>query len=148
MLFYVVSYYVLNTVGSKVPYRTRLPALRSQSIDILLDLINKRNIAFKNRLKCPSQENSNKLREARHQLLREKCKAKRKWQFQYTEKCKKKDIILNPKEAWNMVFKLIDRFQKHHKNILQKKIQIQSRYQSQEWYRQRSNPQWPFLFSV
>ena len=48
------------------------------------------------------------LREARHDLLREKRKAKRHWQCEYTEKCKKEDLILNPKEAWSMVFKLMD----------------------------------------
>ena len=30
----------------------------------------------------------------------------------------KQDFILNLTEAWNMVFKLMDGFQKHHKNIL------------------------------
>ena len=56
------------------------------------------------------EENTNKLREARHKLLREKRRAKRKWQYEYAEKCKKRDFILNPKEAWRMVFKLMEGF--------------------------------------
>jgi hypothetical protein len=60
------------------------------------------------------------LREARHELLREKRRAKRKWQYEYAEKCKKRDFILNPKEAWRMVFKLMEGFQKHHRNNLPK----------------------------
>ena len=92
----------------------------SESEDLLIELIGIRNNAFKKCLKCPSEENTKKLRDARHHLLREKRRAKRKWQYQYAEKCKKKDFILNPKEAWNMVFKLMEGYQKHHRNILPK----------------------------
>ena len=113
--------YIVDTATELAEKEIRKrPDWFTESQDILLELINERNIAFKNKLKRPSEENTMKLREARHQLLREKRKAKRNWQFQYAEKCKKKDFILNPKEAWNMVFKLMDGFQKHHKNILPK----------------------------
>jgi hypothetical protein len=87
----------------------------TESEDLLIELIGIRNNAFKKCLKSPSEENTMKLREARHHLLREKRKAKRKWQYQYAEKCRKKDFILNPKEAWSMVFKLMEGYQKHHR---------------------------------
>ena len=74
--------YIVDTATELVEKEIRKrPDWFTESQDILLELINERNIAFKNRLKCPFEENSNKLREARHQLLREKRKAKRKWQF-------------------------------------------------------------------
>jgi hypothetical protein len=66
------------------------------------------------------------LREARHELLREKRRAKRKWQYEYAEKCKTRDFILNPKEAWRMVFQLMEGFQKHHRNDLPKKFKSKS----------------------
>ena len=90
----------------------------TESEKILLDAIEKRNNAFKNNIKHPTESNQNKLREARHHLLREKRKAKRQWQYAYASKCKKNDFAINPKEAWDMVFKLMEGFQKHHHTYL------------------------------
>jgi hypothetical protein len=53
----------------------------SEAEEVLIELISKRNLAFKNFVKRPSEENGQKLKEARHQLLREKRRAKRHWQF-------------------------------------------------------------------
>jgi hypothetical protein len=41
------------------------------------------------------------LREARRNLLREKRRAKCRWQLKFTEKCQKKNFQANPKEASN-----------------------------------------------
>jgi hypothetical protein len=49
----------------------------SEAEEVLIELISKRNLAFKNFIKQPSEENGQKLKEARHQLLREKRRAKR-----------------------------------------------------------------------
>ncbi len=69
-------------------------------------------------VKQPSEPNHCMLKEARHHLLREKRKAKQRWQFTYAEKCQKADFAINPKEAWSMVFKLMEGFQKHHKTYM------------------------------
>jgi hypothetical protein len=82
-------------------------------------------LAFKTFVKQPSEENYQELKEARHQLLREKRKAKRHWQFAAAQKCKKSDFAINLKEAWSMIFKLMEGFQKHHKvNICLKTLNI------------------------
>ena len=60
------------------------------------------------------------LKEARRNLLREKRKAKRKWQFEFAQRCQSIDFQTNPKEAWQMITHLTDGFQKHHKNLAQK----------------------------
>ncbi len=86
----------------------------------VINLIDNRNWAFKTYVKQPSEENHQKLKEARHQLLKEKRKAKRQWQFAYAKKCKKPDFVINPKEAWSMIFKLMEGFQKHHKVYIPK----------------------------
>ena len=59
-----------------------------------------------------------KLKETRHNLLREKRKAKRQWQYTYASKCQKANFIIKPKEAWEMVFKLMEGFQGHHRTHL------------------------------
>jgi hypothetical protein len=53
----------------------------------LLNLIESRNIAYKNFMKCPSKENQQKLKESRHVLLKRKRKARRQWQLEYAERC-------------------------------------------------------------
>ena len=90
----------------------------TEAEQVLIDAIEKRNIAFKNHLKHPSELNKQTLREARHHLLREKRKAKRQWQLAYAARCKKKDFCVHPKEAWQMVFRLMEGFQKHHRVYL------------------------------
>jgi len=90
----------------------------TEAEETLLNYIEKRNDAFKNYLKHPTEDNHISLKQARHTLLREKRKAKRQWQLEYANKCKKKDLCLKPKEAWNMVFKLMEGFTKHHRNYL------------------------------
>jgi hypothetical protein len=52
--------------------------------------------------KTALNENTNKLREARHELLREKRRAKRKWQYEYAEKAKRETLFLTQKKpgAW------------------------------------------------
>ncbi len=85
---------------------------------ILMELISKRNEAFKNYVKRPINENLLILKEACHNLLREKRKAKREWQRLFAEKCQSRDFKDNPKEAWNMVFKLMEGFQSHHQTFI------------------------------
>jgi hypothetical protein len=87
-------------------------------------LISKRSLAFKNFVKQPFEENGQNLKEARHQLLREKRRAKRHWQFVYAKKCKKSDFAVNPKEAWSMIFKHMEGFQKHHKVYMPKNFNL------------------------
>jgi hypothetical protein len=70
----------------------------SEAEKALMELISKRNLAFKTFVKQSSEENYQKLKETRHQLLREKRKAKRHWQFAYAEKSKKRDYSINPKK--------------------------------------------------
>jgi predicted DNA binding CopG/RHH family protein len=100
----------------------------TESEKILLDAIEKRNNAFKAHIKHPSESNQINLREARHHLLRIKRKAKRQWQFAYASKCKKADFVVKPKEAWDMVFKLMEGFQKHHHTYLPANFKKQKRY--------------------
>jgi alpha-galactosidase/6-phospho-beta-glucosidase family protein len=59
---------------------------------LLVDLIDKRNEAYKNFMKRPSEENHIKLREVRHNLLREKRKAQRSWQHTFALNCQKKQL--------------------------------------------------------
>jgi hypothetical protein len=81
----------------------------------LINLIESRNIAYKNFMKTPNDENQQKLKESRHTLLKSKRKTKRQWQLEYTERCRKQDFRINPKEAWSMVFKIMEEYQNHHK---------------------------------
>jgi hypothetical protein len=85
----------------------------SESEYVLINLINKRNQVFKMFIKQLSEPKHQIPREARHQKLREKRKAKRQWPFTYAKRCKKADFAINLKEASSMVFKLMDGFQKH-----------------------------------
>jgi len=71
-------------------------------------------------LKKGSLNSQETLKITRRNLLREKRKAKRKWQAEFAEKCQKKDFRTNPKEAWQMVRQLMNGFQKHHKPLVQK----------------------------
>ena len=66
-------------------------------------------------MKHPTEENHLNLKQIRHTLLREKTRAKRRWQFEFASKCKKNDFCLKPKEAWSMVFKLMEGFTKLHR---------------------------------
>jgi hypothetical protein len=87
----------------------------TEAEELLMQCIDARNQAFKNHLKHPSTENHQALKEARHTLLREKRKAKRQWQYEYASKCKKNDFCLKPKDAWKMVFSLMEGFSTHHR---------------------------------
>jgi hypothetical protein len=82
---------------------------------ILTNLINERNQAYKSFLKRPSEENHQMLKDARKLLLRGKRRAKRQWQFTFAERCRREDFTSNPKEAWSMIFKLMEGFQGNHK---------------------------------
>jgi hypothetical protein len=86
--------------------------------ETLMKCIEARNEAFKKRMKHPTEENHQTLKQARHNLLQEKRRAKQQWQFEYASKCKKKDFCLKPKEAWKMVCNLMDGFTKHHRIYL------------------------------
>jgi hypothetical protein len=92
----------------------------TESEETLLEAIQDRNAAFKCFVKHPSETTRQNLREARHRLLRIKRIAKRKWQFEYASKCQKSDFCLKPKDAWNMVFKLMEGFTSHHKKYMPK----------------------------
>jgi len=83
--------------------------------EILMKFIDSRNQAFKANMKHPSTENLQALKQARHTLLREKRRAKRQWQLEYANKCKKSDFCLSPKDAWKMVFNLMEGFTTHHR---------------------------------
>jgi hypothetical protein len=77
-------------------------------------------------MKNPSDSNQLLLRTTRHKLLRGKRAAKRQWQLTYASKCQKHDFCINPKEAWNMIFKLIEGFQNHHKVFIPKNFKSKS----------------------
>ena len=87
----------------------------SEAEHSLIDLRETRNLAFKTYMKQPNEGNHQKLKDARHNLLREKRRAKRQWQLTFIEKCRKSDFSQNPKDARAMIFKLMEGFQKHHK---------------------------------
>jgi hypothetical protein len=71
-------------------------------------------------MKNPSETNHQNLKTARQNLLREKERAQRHWQFTFASNCQTTHFKVNPKEAWKMVFKLMEGFQNHHKiSILQ-----------------------------
>ena len=72
----------------------RRPDWFTEAEQLLLKLIQQRNNAFKICMKNLSKENQAKLKIGRHNL--------------------KNDFNIRPKEAWEMVFKLMERFQKHH----------------------------------
>jgi hypothetical protein len=84
----------------------------------LVELVNKRNEAFKKCMKNPSVEDHQDLKIARHELFREKRRAKRKWQYFFTEKCQMSHLKTNPKKVWSMI--LMDGFQPHHKTNVEK----------------------------
>jgi hypothetical protein len=92
---------------AKVKVRKR-PDWFSEVEQELTDLIKERNQAFKAFVKQPSEENHRKLKDTRRWLQKEKRKAKRQWQFAYAKECKKTDFTVNPKEAWSMIFKLME----------------------------------------
>jgi hypothetical protein len=91
-----------------------------------MDLIKARNVAYEVFVNNPSDDNQHKLKEARHALLRSKRKAKRKWQLEFAMKCQNLDFKINPKDAWKMVFKLMEGFQSHHKTYIPKNFKNKS----------------------
>jgi hypothetical protein len=93
---------------------------------LLTSLVNERNLAYKSFLKHQSDEIHQRLIATRKALLREKRRAKRQWQFAYAKKYKKEDFASNPKEAWNMIFKLIEAFQGRHKTYMPKNFKTKS----------------------
>ncbi len=90
----------------------------------MIDLIETRNIAYKNFMKHPNGGNQQKLKDSRCNLLRNKRKAKRQWQFEFTQNCQKQSFKLNPKQVWKMVFKLMEGYQSHHRAYMPKKNTI------------------------
>ena len=84
----------------------------TEAEEILMNCIDTR--AFKKHMKHTSTENHQALKQARHALLCEKRKAKRQRQFEYANKYKKSDFCLSPKDAWKMVFDLMEGFSTHH----------------------------------
>ena len=83
----------LEVAPAEVRHR---PDWFTEAEEILMNCIDTRNQAFKKHMKHPSTENHQALKQARHALLREKRKAKRQWQFEYANKCKKSDFCLSP----------------------------------------------------
>jgi hypothetical protein len=83
----------------------------------LINLIEARNLAYKTFMKHPNDGNQQKLKDSRRKLLKSKRKAKRQWQLEFAEECQKKSFKLNLKEAWKMVFKLMEGFQGHHRTL-------------------------------
>ncbi len=81
----------------------------------LLALIEERNNAFKKHMKQGSEESHQKLKEARSNLRKGKKKAKCTWQSTFAQKCRKQDLQEKSKEAWKMIFKLMEGFQGHYK---------------------------------
>ncbi len=75
-------------------------------------------------MKKPSEEITQILRTTQHSLLREKRRAKREWQYIYAEKCQAAHLRINPKETWDMMFKLIEGFQTHHKRTTEKNFKF------------------------
>ena len=112
------SHIVQTAVDVAARQKKKRPDWFSESEQNLIALIEKRNQAFKLCMKQPSIENQNHLRETRRELLRQKRAAKRHWQFTYASQCKKADFLISPKEAWSMIFKLMEGFQSHHRNYL------------------------------
>mmetsp|Transcript_1493 Transcript_1493/g.2313 ORF Transcript_1493/g.2313 Transcript_1493/m.2313 type:complete len:881 (+) Transcript_1493:452-3094(+) len=112
------SHIVQTAVDVAAKKKKKRPDWFSESEQTLVDLIEKRNKAFKLCMKQPSSENQNHLKETRKELLRQKRIAKRNWQLAYASRCKKADFCITPKEAWSMVFKLMEGFQGHHRNYL------------------------------
>ncbi len=92
----------------------------SQAEETLVNLIERRNGAFKSFMKNPSTENQQILKTTRRELLKEKRRAKRKWQYEYAEKCQTAHLKINPKETWSMVFKIMEGFQTHHKSEVER----------------------------
>jgi hypothetical protein len=54
------------------------------------------------------------------QSQEQKEETKQDWQKKFAEKCQQDDYHENPKQAWSMVFKLMEGFQRHHKTLLPK----------------------------
>ncbi len=99
---------------------TSRPDWFTASEHILTKLISERNEALKSFMKRGTSASQELLRKTRRHLLKEKRKAKRRWQYEFAKKCQQKDFRANPKEAWMMVSQLMDGFQKHHENFAQK----------------------------
>jgi hypothetical protein len=95
---------------------TRKPDWFTESESLLLELIEKRKSTLKNYMKHGSTETNEILKQPRHNLKNEKKKAKREWQKTFAEKCQQEDFRKNPKQAWSMIFKLMEGFQGHHTN--------------------------------
>ena len=102
----------LEVAPAEVRHR---PDWFTEAEEILMKCIDSRNQAFKAHMKHPSTENLQALNQARHTLLCEKRRAKRQWQLEYASKCKKSDFCLSPKDAWKMVFNLMEGFTTHHR---------------------------------
>jgi hypothetical protein len=64
----------------------------SASEHILIELISKKNEAQKNFMKKGTPELQETLKKTRQDLLKEKRRAQRKWQFDFAGKCQQKDF--------------------------------------------------------
>ena len=87
-----------------------------QSETILLKLITIRNHAYKLYVQNRNELTHTNLQTARSNLQREKRNAKQRWQLHFAERCKREDFKTNPKSAWDIMFKLIEGFQGHHRS--------------------------------
>jgi hypothetical protein len=67
-------------------------------------------------MKKGTSEIQETLREARRNILRETRRAKCNWQLEFSKNCQRKNCQANPTEAWQMIFKLMEGFQKLFKN--------------------------------
>ena len=74
------------------------------------------NQAFENFVQSGSEQDHQELKEIRSNLQRAKRRAKCKWQEKYMNNINQKIFQESPKEAWQMIFKLRDGFQTHHRD--------------------------------
>jgi len=86
----------------------------TQSETILSEPIT-RNLTHKPYAKMNTKVSHKTLKVTRRDVQKEKRKAKRWWQLHFTENIKREDFKTHPKSTWEIVFKLIEGFQGHHR---------------------------------
>jgi len=98
-----------------------------QSECVLMIHIDLRNKAYTFYNKNPTDQNLARLREAWASLQKSKRKTKWDWQVHFTFKCQREDFKINPKNAWEIIFKFMEGFQAHHCTFCQKSFNNTSR---------------------
>jgi len=73
------------------------------------------NCDYKQHLISNTEENHSKLKSTHSTLQCIKRQAKRKWQSFLADCCQRKEFKDDPKAIWNIVFKIIEGFNAHHK---------------------------------